>query len=109
METKENKEYSDKEIRQTLKHVRNIIRQKPDLYTLFVSTCAAAWSDFENGYNRKLNGLTQLLWKLIKSKKAKEYLDNRKTQGFLNLDMFPEIEEELKRIASKTNNPKSDD
>lgn len=83
--------------------VFKIITENPDQYTAFVTVCARAWSHFEAGHNKKMAGLTSVIWKLISPKKAKEYIDNRKTHGYLNLDMFPELEEELLRISDSAN------
>lgn len=96
------REYTEEEIQKTMALVFGMIQQKPDLYPVFVEVCARAWSSFKDGYDSKVAGLSGILWKLVKPKKALEFLANRKTHGYLNLDMFPEIEEELKRIANKS-------
>jgi hypothetical protein len=87
------KEYTKKEIQKTLSDVYNIIVQEPDMYTTFIETAGIAWTRFKKGYDIKNAGLRCILWKLVKPHKAKEI-------RWINLDMFPELEEELKNISN---------
>jgi len=82
-----------------LSDIVSLVEKDPDSYIDVISAANSGFIKFREGYTRKLTALDFSLWKLIRPKKAKEWLENRETQGYLNLDMFPELEDTLKRIA----------
>jgi hypothetical protein len=75
------------------------VKKDPDSYLEIIASANSGWVDFKKGYNWKQTALEAGIFKLINKKTAKEWLENRSKQGYLNLDMFPEFEWTLKRIA----------
>lgn len=85
-----------------LEEIYDLIVEDPDFYKDVIGVSASAWSHYKEGYTAKEAGMECLLYKCVNKKKAQQFIDNRKKQGWPNLDMFPRLEEALGNIINKT-------
>jgi len=88
------------QINKLLNDLYGLILEKPEYYTEVITCASKAWNKYKANFNEKEAGLDLLFHRLIDKKTAKEFIKNRNTEGYLNLDMFPKIEDTLKKIAT---------
>lgn len=85
-----------------IESIHDAIQKDPDFYPHIINAAATAWSDYRQGFTEKEAGLELILYKLLTKKKAQEFIDNRKTPGWPNLDMYPRLEETLNNITNNS-------
>lgn len=95
------RKFTEQEINKLKSDIYDAVKEMPDLYTDFVGICASAWSSFKNAHTRQKVALDLAFFKLISPRVASKWLQERKTSGYINLDMFPEFEETLQKIAKR--------